>query len=288
MKKRITVLIVLLAMVLTATTVYGIFADDKHGSKLIKKGYTEQDLIEIDAILLYSDANVIEFITQKYEELGDWKKVREYYGVDEVEYQNYIKGRAEWQKVLDSVPEKVMVEMKAEMTLREINQFVNKINIAGIDFEIAWEKYKSGKTVDEIVAEKEDENKKHSELIKKFINDEITIKEYEKALSEVVKDDKITIGKILSEATTKRTKIRNMYKKQSGINKEEISYCEKKGLTNPMDMFQAKEFSKGNNIPFKKVVDVQLKNKDWIKTVAELLNIPEEEYRKEVEIARAN
>jgi len=58
-------------------------------------------------------------------------------------------------------------------------------------------------------------------------------------------------------------------------------------MTNPMDMFQAKYISNGNNIALDKVVASKLKNGDWISATAEVLNIPLEEYKAQVEQVKA-
>lgn len=286
MKKRIAVILSILLVIATATTVFAMYIDDPYAQKLLEQGYTEEDIWSLNAIFLYSDVRVTKLIVQRYEELGDWEKVREYYNVDKEQYDNYIVGQQRWKDVLDAIPDTVMNGMKAEgWSQREINDFVNKINIHEIDSEYAWGEYKSGKTIDEIVQLKETEDKAISELTTKFVVSEMTIEEYESALSKLTTANSITIGEILSEVKTLRTDVRNRHKLQSGITDKEIVYCMKNGMTNPMDMFQAKYFSKGNNVPFEDVVSTKLQHTDWISTAAEILNIPLEEYQKQVQQA---
>lgn len=285
-RKTIIILAILLTMA-TATTVFAIYADDSTGKQLIKKGYTEQDINEINAITLYSDADVLGLILQKYEELGDWKSVREYYGVDEKKYQNYMDGLERWQAVLDSVPEEVMKAMENEgWSQQEINNFVNKLNIAEVDYEYAWKQYKAGKSVEEIVKEKREEDKQISELDTAYVMSDMTETEYWSALSKIKKADNTTISDILIQVKQLRTDVRNRHKIQCGITDEEIAYCESQGMTNPMDMFRAKYISSGNNVSFENVVASKLKHDDWTEATAEVLNIPVEEYKLQVENAK--
>lgn len=287
MKKRISVLLSIVLAITTAITVWAVSVDDQIGQNLIRRGYTEEDLAEINAITALSDENVPSFVVQKYESLGDWQKVREAYGITEEEYENYMKAQSEWQAILDRVPDEFMTAMKETMTRQEINYFINRMNIMGIDFEYAWEQYKSGKTAEEIIAEKKEANNKQSEMDTKYVMGEISTEEYIKAVATITKGDETTIGKILSDVQTLRTEVRNRHRIESGITDEEIAYCEAQGMTNPMDMFQAKYISKGNNVSFDKVVASKLKNVDWITATAEVLNIPVEEYRQQVEEAKA-
>ena len=287
MKKRIAILLSLLLVVATTVTVFAISADDRNGQILIKRGYTEQDFAEIDAITALSEESVPDFVIQKYEELGDWKKVREAYGINETDYENHMKAQAEWQAILDRVPNEFMAVMKETMTRQEINYFINRMNIMDIDFDYAWEQYQSGKTTEEIIAEKKEQNDKISELDTAYVMTDMSETEYLKAYSEIKGGDDVTIGQVLMQVKQLRTDVRNRHRKQSGITDEEIAYCEAQGMTNPMDMFQAKYIAKGNNVPLDKVVASKLKNDDWVSATAELLNIPVEEYRKQVEEVKA-
>lgn len=286
-KKNMAILMSAMTVLLTATTVFAIYADDPTGEKLIKKGYTEQDINEINAITLYSDADVVGLILQKYEELGNWKSVREYYGVDEKKYQNYMEGLNRWQEVLDGVPESVMSAMKNEgWSQQEINNFVNKLNIAEVDYEYAWKQYKVGKTVEEIVKEKREEEKQISDLDTAFVMSDMSETDYWSAISEIKTMDNTTISDILLQVTKLRTDVRNRHKAACGITDEEIAYCESQGMTNPMDMFRAKYISKGNNVSLDKVVSSKLKYDNWTEATAEVLNLPVEEYKLQVEDAK--
>ena len=283
MKRIIAVFLVVVMIIAVTTAVCAITADEDNGKRLLKKGYTEQDLDEINAIVALSDEGVISFIVQKYESLGDWQKVREAYNIDETEYENYKKTQAEWKAILDRIPEEFMNAMKKDMNRNEINYFINQLNLMDIDFDYAWQQYKAGKTAKEIIAEKVEQRKKQSEANTMYVMGEISTEEYLKTVASITDGDEATIGKILSEVQKLRTEVRNRHKIQSGISEQEIEYCMSQGMTNPMDMFQAKYISKTNNIQFDKVVASQLKNNDWITTAAEVLNIPLEEYKKQVE-----
>lgn len=287
MKKRIAIFLSILLVLATAVTVFAISADDRNGQILIKRGYTEQDFAEIDAITALSEESVPAFVIQKYEELGDWKKVREAYGINETDYENHMKAQTEWQAILDRIPDEFMTAMQETMTRQEIDYFINRMNIMDIDFDYAWKQYQAGKTAEEIIAEKKSEREKISELTTTYVMTEMSETEYWKAYSEIQGGDNITISQILMEVKQLRTDVRERHRKQSGITDEEIEYCEAQGMTNPMDMFQAKYISKGNNISLDKVVASKLKNDDWVTATAEVLNIPVEEYKKQVEEAKA-
>lgn len=285
MKRIVNILIVIL-LITAVVPVSALQIDDPYAIQLMGQGYTESDIYEINAILLYSDANVLGLIIQKYEEYGDWSKVRRYYGVDEEKYENYIDGVARWQAVLDRIPDEVMSEMKSDgWTRSDISSFVNKLNIARVDFGYAWQQYKSGKTVEEIVKEKREQDKKISELDTEYVMSDMSETEYWTALSEIKSMDSMTISQILLKVKTLRTDVRNRHKIKSGITEAEMKYCIQQGLTNPMDMFRAKHISTGNNVPFANVVEAKLNNESWTEATAEALNIPIEEYSKQVEDA---
>lgn len=280
MKKRIAILLSIILVITTAVTVFALSVDDSLGQQLIKKGYTEQDLAEINAIVALSDEDILDYILQKYKALGDWQKVREAYGISETNYENHMKAQAEWQAILDRVPEEFMTAMKETMTRQEINYFINRMNIMDIDFDYAWEKYQAGKTTEEIIKEKKEERDKISKLDTAYVMSEMTEKEYWAALSEIKGTGETTIGEILSQVKQLRTDVRNRHKIQSGITEAEIKYCEAQGITNPMDMFRAKYISKGNNIPLKNVVASKLKHDDWTAATADVLNISLDEYKR--------
>lgn len=287
MKKRIAILLSIILVVTTAVTVFALSVDDSLGQQLIKKGYTEQDLAEINAIVALSDEDILDYILQKYKALGDWQKVREAYGIDETKYENYIKTQAEWQAILDRVPDEFMTAMKEDMSRQEIDYFINRANIMDIDFDYAWEQYQAGKTTEEIIAEKKAERDKIAELDTEYVMSDMSETEYWAALSEIKGDDNTTISQILTQVKQLRTDVRNRHKEQSGITDEEIAFCEAQGMTNPMDMFRAKYISTGNKVSFDKVVASKLKNDDWASATAEVLNISVEEYKMQVEQTQA-
>lgn len=258
--------------------------NDETDEELEKRGFTLEDRWAISAILVNSDENVISFIIQRYRDLQDWDQVRESYGIDKNTYDNFIDGQRKWQEILDSVPDSVVDGMVNEgWNRREINKFISRMNFMQIDYKYAWEQYKAGKTIDEIVKEKREKEEKMAELDTAYIMNDIPETEY-LAAAEKIKGD-IAISDILMQVRTLRTEVRNRHRKQSGITEEEIDYCESVGMTNPMDMFQAKYISTGNKVPFENVVSAKLKNKDWISATAEVLNIPKDEYEKQVKQA---
>lgn len=285
MKKKIVFLAALVITILSAVTAFAAkLPNDETDEELEKRGFTLEDRWAISAILVNSDENVISFIIQRYRDLQDWDQVRESYGIDKNTYDNFIDGQRKWQEILDSVPDSVVDGMVNEgWNRREINKFISRMNFMQIDYKYAWEQYKSGKTIDEIVKEKREKEEKMAELDTAYIMNDIPETEY-LAAAEKIKGD-IAISDILMQVRTLRTEVRNRHRKQSGITEEEIDYCESVGMTNPMDMFQAKYISTGNKVPFENVVSAKLKNKDWISATAEVLNIPKDEYEKQVKQA---
>ena len=283
MKKRMAILLSIILVIATALTVFAVSVDDQVGQNLIKKGYTEQDLAEINAIVALSDENIVDYIVQKYKVLGNWQKVREAYGIDETKYESYMKAQSEWQAILDKIPDEFMTAMQETMTRQEINYFINRMNIMDIDFDYAWEQYQAGKTTEEIIADKKAEKEKIAELDTAYVMSEMSETEYWKSLAEIQGGDNATISQVLMQVKQLRTDVRNRHKLQSGITDEEIKYCESQGMTNPMDMFRAKYIANGNKIPLENVVASKLKHSDWIAATADVLNIPEAEYRKIVE-----
>lgn len=285
MKKKIVFLAALVITILSAVTAFAAkLPNDETDEELEKRGFTLEDRWAISAILVNSDENVISFIIQRYRDLQDWDQVRESYGIDKNTYDNFIDGQRKWQEILDSVPDSVVDGMVNEgWNRREINKFISRMNFMQIDYKYAWEQYKSGKTIDEIVKEKREKEEKMAELDTAYIMNDIPETEY-LAAAEKIKGD-IAISDILMQVRTLRTEVRNRHRKQSGITEEEINYCESVGMTNPMDMFQAKYISTGNKVPFENVVSAKLKNKDWISATAEVLNIPKDDYEKQVKQA---
>lgn len=287
MKKKMALTSMIIASVISAVTVFAAkLPNDSIDELLEKKGLTQEDRWAVDAIIVNSDENVIDFILQKYEKLKDWDKVREAYGIDKKVYDNFIEGQRNWQQIIDAVPDSVMNAMVNEGWSRnEISGFINRMNVNEIDCSYAWEQYKSGKTLDEIVKEKTEQDKKLSELDTAYIMNDIPETEYWNAVAKIKGDDSTTISEILMQVKTLRTEVRERHRKQSGITDEEIKYCESVGMTNPMDMFQAKYIAVGNKVSFENVVETKLKNEDWISATAEVLKIPKDEYEKQVKQA---
>ena len=78
MKKKMALISMIIASVISAVTVFAAkLPNDSIDELLEKKGLTQEDRWAVDAIIVNSDENVIDFILQKYEKLKDWDKVRE-------------------------------------------------------------------------------------------------------------------------------------------------------------------------------------------------------------------
>lgn len=293
MKSKAVLFIIIITFVLgTTLSVAAIYRDDIYAQQKMKQGYTEEDMLNLDAVLVLSEENVRAFVLQKYDELKDWKKVREYYEVSEEKCENYMIGQRMRQETLNSIPDYIFSEMNDEgWTKSQINDFVNKVNISKINCEYAWKECKSGRKIQDIVQEKKAVDKEKSNLDTEFVRGEMTVQEYETKLKAILGKDVVRkTDNMIADAVTETDKLRKntrqRHKESSGITDKEIKYCESKGMTNPMDMYQAKNISKGNKVSFEKVVDSKIKHKDWTKATAEVLNIPHEEYKQQNERAR--
>ena len=289
MKKKLfafmsVILVVASIATITVFATKAIREESLYEQRLRNSGFTEQDRWELEAIRLFSDENVSALIVNKYKELKDWDKVREYYNVDKKEYDKFIEGKKRRQEVLDTVPKYIFDEMEQQnWTRKEVDDFVNKISVLDIDYEYAWGEMKTGKSVDEIVDEKRVVNKAKSELMTEFIYSEMDEKEYKEKLSKAYKTNEKELEKEVKKAEKIKKETHERHKKESGITDAEIEFCKSQGMTNPMDMYQAKNISKGIKSSLDKVVKAKVKNKDWTKATSEILNIPYEERKGQIE-----
>ncbi len=297
MKKMIVFLLVALIVTYASIPVTAEHLHDSYESRMIKQGYTEEDMLNLNAVLYLSEENVKGLILQKYDELKDWKKVREYYGVDEEKYENYMIGQKMHQETLNSIPSYVFDEMEDRgWTQSQTNDFVNKTNISNIDYEYAWKECKNGRSIDDVVKEKKSVDDERSDLDTEFVRGEMSVEEYETRLRVILNKDVVrktdktdnAIADAVKEINELREKTRQRHKKISGITDEEIEYCKSLGMTNPMDMCESKNISKGNNVPFEKVVQTYLRVGYWSVAVVEILDIPPEEYIESLEEAIEN
>ncbi|MBQ7950486.1 MAG: hypothetical protein IJ278_02030 [Clostridia bacterium] len=294
MKKVTALLVVFMMVFMCALPTIATAQYDSFEQKMIKRGYTQEDIWNINAMLYLSEENVREFILQKYQELKSWEKVREYYGVDAKKYENYIKGMKMRQETLDAIPDYIFDEMEDRgWTQSEITHFVNQTNILTINCEYAWQECKKGRTIEEVVEEKKAVNKQQSELASEFIYKNISVEEYEARLTEILAHDVVRktdnlVADEVERMVQQRNREHQRAKEQCGITENEVAYCEAQGLTNPMDMYQAKDISAGNNVPFEEVVQTYLEVGIWSVVVIEVLNIPPEEYIQHLESIIAN
>ncbi len=277
MKRKICAIIMALFVMVNTMTIYSLAGvnGDTYESMLIKqRGYTEQDIMELKAIQILSDVKASGYIVKKYEELGDWKKVREYYKVDEKKYESYMLGKKLWQETLDKVPDYIFEEMKDKgWTERERDQFVSKLNIYSINYEYAWTEIKTGRTIGDIIEERKKEDEAESKLMNEFVYRNMTTEEYRGQLLKIFKNaDTKRIEESVVQAETSREQVRTRHKKQSGISDEEIEFCKSLGITNPMDMYQGKSIAVGNNLSFEDVIKTFIKVQSWSVTIIELMD----------------
>lgn len=292
MKKIIVFLLVVLLTISAVTSATAIYPSDSYEGKMIKQGYTEEDMLNLNAVLYLSEENVKGLILQKYDELKDWKKVREYYGVSEEKYENYMIGEKMHQETLNSIPAYIFDEMEDRgWTQSQINNFVNRGNISKIDWDYAWKECKSGRTIEYVQKESKAVDREKSDLATEFVLGEMSVEEYEARLRAILNKDVVRktdktddkIAQALKEINELREETRQRHKERSGITDEEIEYCKSSGMTNPMDMYQAKSISIGTNVTFEKVVQTYLRVGYWSVVVIEISDITPEEYIKSLE-----
>lgn len=289
MRKVTVFLVVFMVVLMSALPTTAINQFDSYEQKMIKQGYTEEDMLNLNAVLYLSEENVKGLILQKYDELKDWKKVREYYGVSEEKYENYMIGEKMRQETLASIPNYIFDEMEDRgWTQSQINNFVNRGNTSKIDWDYAWKECKSGRTIEDVEKERMAVDKEISNLTTDFVWSEMSVQEFETKVEVILGKDVVRktddmISDTVAEAVKTRESAYQRHKERSGITDAEIMYCESQGMTNPMDMYQAKSISSGNNVPLENVVHTYLKVGSWSVTVIEVLNIPPEEYIKSLE-----
>ncbi len=289
MKKVAVFLVVFMIVLTSAVSTTAIEKYDSYEQKLLKQGYTEEDILNLNAVLFLSEENVRGLILQKYDELKDWKKVREYYGVSEEKYENYMIGKKMQQETLNSIPSYIFEEMEDRgWTRSEISNFVNRGNISEIDWDYAWKECKSGRTIEDVQKERMAVDKEISNLTTDFVWSEMSVQEFETKVGVILGKDVVRktdnmISDAVAGAVETRERAYQRHKERSGISDEEIEYCKSHGMTNPMDIYQAKYISSGNNVPLENVVHTYLEVGSWSVTVIEVLNIPPEEYIKSLE-----
>lgn len=285
----------LMAFMIVLTSAVSVTATNKLNSnerEWLERGYTEEDILESRAILYLSEENVRAFIFQKYDELKDWKKVRKFYGIDEAKYENYMIGKKMQQETLESIPNYIFDEMEdMGWSQSEINNFVNRGNISKIDWDYAWKECKSGRTIEDVQKERMAVDKEISDLITDFVWSEMSVQEFEDKVKVILGKDVVrkadktdkAISDAVAGAIETRESAYQRHKERSGITEEEIEYCKSLGITNPLDMYQAKSISIGTNVPFEKMVQTYLKVGYWSVAVVEVLNVSPEEYIKSLE-----
>ena len=141
MKRKICAIFMALFILANAMTIYSLAKEGEslYEQRLRLNGFTEQDELELKAIMYLSDENVSALIVNKYKELGDWKKVRAYYKVDEKKYESYMLGEKLWQETLNKVPDYIFEEMQQKgWTEKDRNQFVSRLEINRIGYEYGW------------------------------------------------------------------------------------------------------------------------------------------------------
>ncbi len=290
MKKIIVFLLVVLLTISAVTSVSAVRYDgETYEDEILRLGYTQEDVLELKAIHFLSEENVKPFILQKYDELKDWKKVREYYGVSEEKYENYMIGEKMRQETRNSIPSYIFDEMEDRgWTKTQISNFVNRGNISKIDWDYAWKECKTGRTIEDVQKERMAADKDKSILDTNFIQGKITLEEYKTRVTEILnrdvmrKTDNMVEEAVESMIESKKETVARWFK-SSGLTDDEIDYCESQGIKNEMDIYQAKLISAGNDIPLEDVVQTFKRCNSWSVTVVELLYDTPEEYIKMLE-----
>ena len=270
--KKIIILGALIAVLLFTMSAGAVDVNSSYGQKLLKAGYTENDIMAVNAIIALTDENVPGFVINKYDELGDWERVLEHYGIDEKDYKKFTNDQRLYKDCIKNIPESVTKEMKdAGWSSAEITNFMNRINISKIDAKYAWNECKKGKSIEELHKEKEKISRQIADLGNKLIWGNFTEKEYRDELQKIAMLDTAEIDSITEKTKLQKQKVINSRIKESGLSDKEIEFCKKNGLTNVMDMCTLKNMSKRHGASFEKLVNAKAKRTDWEKAKEELL-----------------
>ena len=268
MKRKIYTIIIslLLLAIITTTTVLAKTVRTDWVEQKMRKGHSETDTYSIMAVLVLSEENVSSFIEQKYDELGDWDKVAEYYKIDVDEFNNFVAEQIELAEELE-IPDKLYDEMIANgMTNEECRQLAISANNAEFDINTVWEAKKNGKTVNDLIKERTQLKTQKSQTATDYTFGLITEKEYMEKMRSLSPD--MSISEIIKFAAEDRKAWRELRIKGSGISQQEIALAMRNGIMDIFEMCRLKDAEKYSNKSFDEMV-LQVKKGDAVDTVIE-------------------
>ena len=254
MKRKIYVIIITLLVIVSVTTVT-VLAKTLHSDWIAQQmdnGYTETDAYSLLAIVALSEQNVPSFVEQKYRALGDWEKVAEYYGIDVIEFHEFVESQMRIAQEL-AISDDIYAEMKAAgMTDEDCIELSRLAHNAQFDIEIVWEAHQDGKTVDDLIQERTATKNAQSQAATDLAFGKITEKEYVEAMKKISPD--MPMSEILEFATQERREWMRFRKAASGITDAEIALAEKAGMTDFFAICRMKETEEFSELTFVEMV----------------------------------
>jgi len=198
-----------------------------------------------------------------------------------------------WVQEFFTIPTHIEDEMiAAGFSEFERRQMVSRAAIVSLDIETFWNMIQSGMTADEIHYEQMAIIHRESDLLGRFIHSDMSIESF---VAQLERGNEATISELLDFVVTRRRETREYFIEISGISEDEMELAHQMGVTNPIDMSQAKSISTHFELDFVDVVQMRLQGMqgiqraqgrewhytDWHYIVADLSGVTIEEFRAE-------
>lgn len=272
MKKKLLHVIALVLVVcsLVTITVLASRMSQEYTKQLQEDGWTENDIAIFNEILDISKEQFPDKIREAFSRLKSWDEVKKEYGITEEKYVQWQFEKNLAEEILD-IPQYIYDEMTERgYSTQEQRQFVFDVHSVQMDIEHVWAEIKNGKTLNQLFEERQQQEEEESEALTAFIIGDTDIETYNSKLESINSEAKIS--ELLDYAVNLRKEVRERHIKSSGISEEEIELCREYGITNVMDMCQAKYISKGHNIDFQKVIEAKQDTDNWEAVISQVLD----------------
>lgn len=282
-RKSIYIIIttVLVIALVATSTVYAKVARSTWIENKLKQGFSEDDVYSILAILKLSDENFSPAIEQKYEELKDWDVVAESYGINLTDFHMFVDSQKTIEARLD-IPDDIYNEMiEAGMSNSQRRDFAVQTYNAKMDIETTWSAYKDGKTIEDLVEERNANKTEIAQAATDLATGKIKEMEYLKKVSALAPD--MTDAEITEYAKDVASDLVAMRTSASGITAEELAMGTRAGFSSVqqiLELCRMKEASELSTLSFEEMV-AQVKNGASVDSVIKN-NISQEK----VELAR--
>lgn len=272
---------VLVAALVATSTVYAKVARNTWFENKLKQGFSEDDVYSILAILKLSDENFSPAIEQKYEELKDWDMVAESYGINLTDFHMFVDSQKTIESRLD-IPDDIYDEMIEEgMSNSQRRDFAMQTYNAKMDIETTWAAYKEGKTIADLVEERNANKTEIAQAATDLATGKINEMEYAKKVSALAPD--MTATEITEYAEGVASDLVAMRTAASGITAEELAIGTRAGFSSVqqiLELCRIKEAAELSTLSFEEMVE-QVKNGASVDSVIKN-NISQEK----VELAR--